>query len=160
MTDDATLAWTELNDRYLQVALERVRLALELALGGGGGEAVELPEPEALLVGEAAERPLPSLAILCRTFDLSSFERDLLVLAAAPDLQQGFEGYLGGGEMARRAATLGLALTALPGVHWNALAPDAALRYWRLVEVGRGETLTASPLRVEERVLHFLRGLL
>src|SRR5215211_4904786 len=54
--------------------------------------------------------------------------------------------------------TLGLALAALPEAHWNALTPAAPLRYWRLVEVGTGDTLTTSPLRVDERVLHYLAG--
>ena len=42
--------------------------------------------------------------------------------------------------------------------HWSALTPAGPLRHWRLVEVGSGETLTSSPLRIDERALHFLVG--
>ena len=55
-------------------------------------------------------------------------------------------------------AHLRLALAALPGAHWSALTPAAPLRAWRLVEL-RGAGLTGAPLRLEERILHFLTGL-
>src|SRR5262249_39396919 len=51
-----------------------------------------------------------------------------------------------------------LALAALPGAHWSALTPAAPLRYWRLVEVGPGPSLTTSPLRIDEWALHRLAG--
>src|SRR5690606_22411531 len=51
-----------------------------------------------------------------------------------------------------------LALAALPQAHWSAIAPAGALRYWRLVELGQGDSLTGSPLRIDERVLHYLAG--
>ena len=37
--------------------------------------------------------------------------------------------------------------------------PPSPLRHWRLVEVGNIATLTSSPLRIDERVLHYLTGL-
>ena len=42
--------------------------------------------------------------------------------------------------------------------HWSALTPLAPLRRWRLIEVSAGEPLTVSPLRIDERVLHYLTG--
>ena len=38
-------------------------------------------------------------------------------------------------------------------------APAGPLRRWRLLEVGAGETLAAAPLRIDERVLHYLAGI-
>jgi len=38
------------------------------------------------------------------------------------------------------------------------MAPSAPLRYWRLIEVGPGASLTLSPLRLDERMLHYLTG--
>ena len=55
--------------------------------------------------------------------------------------------------------TFSLALAALPEAHWSALTPAAALRRWRLIEVGAGDTLTNSTLRIDERVLHYLTGI-
>jgi hypothetical protein len=49
----------------------------------------------------------------------------------------------------------------LPEAHWSALSPAAPLRRWRLIEVLNqpGTPLTTSPLRIDERVLHFLTGI-
>ena len=63
----------------------------------------------------------------------------------------------GHGDAGGPYATFGLALAALPDPHWSALSPISPLRHWRLVEVG-GESLTRSPLRIDERVLHYLAG--
>ena len=49
-------------------------------------------------------------------------------------------------------------MAALPEAHWSALTPAAPLRRWRLMELGAGDTLTTSPLRIDERVLHYLAG--
>src|SRR5205823_3091606 len=54
--------------------------------------------------------------------------------------------------------TFGLALAALPEAHWSALTPAAPLRRWRLIDVRMGDTLNTSPLRIDERVLHYLTG--
>jgi hypothetical protein len=62
------------------------------------------------------------------------------------------------GDPRRTYPTFSLALAALPDSHWSALTPAAPLRYWRLLEVGSGDTLTTSPLRADERVLHYLAG--
>ena len=42
---------------------------------------------------------------------------------------------------------------------WSAIIPTAPLRRWRLVEIGQGETLLTSSLRIDERILHYLTGL-
>jgi hypothetical protein len=42
--------------------------------------------------------------------------------------------------------------------YWQALTPQARLRYWRLVEVLPGAELTHSPLRLDERILHEIMG--
>ncbi|HAJ63144.1 MAG TPA: ATPase, partial [Cyanobacteria bacterium UBA8543] len=36
--------------------------------------------------------------------------------------------------------------------------PNRPLRRWQLIEVVRGKTLTYSPLRINERILHYLMG--
>jgi len=50
-------------------------------------------------------------------------------------------------------------LAALPNAHWSAIAPNAPLRRWRLIEVRPGESLVTSQLRLDETVLHYLAGL-
>ena len=102
----------------------------------------------------------PALDVLCETFRLSDFERQVLLVCAGIELDATFPALCAAaqGDPSRTYPTFGLALAALPGAHWSALGPDAALRRWRLVEVG-GAALTAGPLRIAEPVLHFLTGL-
>jgi ATPase family associated with various cellular activities (AAA)/Winged helix domain, variant len=112
----------------------------------------EVARVGALLAGEeaaAATEPPAALSSLCASFGLTEFERDLLLLCAAPELDSSFP---------LRRATFAAALAALPGAHWTALTPAGPLRRWRLVEIGAADTLAESPLRIDERVLHYLVG--
>jgi AAA+ superfamily predicted ATPase len=88
---------------------------------------------------------------LCQLFKLSSFERAIVLLCAGIELQP---------ESAepQAAPSFGLALSRLPYSHWSALTPRSPLRHWHLVELGNAPVLTQSPLRVNERILHFLLG--
>jgi len=101
------------------------------------------------------------LQLIVERFSLTPFERDVLLLCAGVELDASFAGAVAAaqGMIGRGVATFGLALAALEGAHWSALAPTAALRHWRLVELGVGTGLTDAPLRIDERVLHFLTGL-
>lgn len=94
-------------------------------------------------------------------FRLSPFERDLLALCAGVELDAGIASLCAEaqGDPQRVSPTFSLALAALPGAHWSALAPDAPLRYWRLIEPAPGGLLTRAPLRIDERVLHYLTGI-
>src|SRR6266540_2188764 len=102
----------------------------------------------------------PAVDRVARLFGLSAFERQVLLLAAAVELD---------GDVAALAATVqnsgdprptfGLALAALPNPHWDAVAPDAPLRRWRLLEPGPGPTLASRALRIDERVLHYVTGI-
>ncbi|HEX9736070.1 MAG TPA: ATP-binding protein [Thermoanaerobaculia bacterium] len=148
--------WQTWNDRVLQAALDRVRrhvarLAADAAAPAGSADHAAPPE------GLAP----PALEVIRGAFDLSPFECDLLVLAAAPELDPGFAALAAAaqGDPERRYPTFALAFAALPAAHWSALSPAGPLRRWRLVEVAPGGALTLSPLRIEERVLHFLRGI-
>ncbi len=163
MTDTSITSWHEANQRYLRVALDVVRAALERH----ATHTQDAPEPEGRdeptrALQEAAEAmpAPPALETLCETFGLTPFERDLLLLCAGMELDSTLATLCATAQGEPRLAypTFGLALAALPEAHWSAMTPAAPLRYWRLVEVGTGDTLTTSPLRVDERVLHYLAG--
>src|SRR6185436_69087 len=94
---------------------------------------------------------------LVETFGLSPFERDVLLLCAGVELDAAFAAAVRAASEGARP-TFALALAALEGGHWSALAPGAPLRWWRLVEPGPGDTLATAPLRADERVVHFLAG--
>jgi len=161
MSDAATVDWVEANQRHLLAALAGVRRALARHAARsthGPAPAADADDPGASL--EAAMPAPPALARLCTTFRLSPFERDVLLLCAGVELDATFPPLCasGHGDSTRAYPTFSLALAALPGAHWSALTPDAPLRHWRLVEVASGGSLTTSPLRIDERVLHFLAG--
>jgi ATP-dependent 26S proteasome regulatory subunit len=100
-----------------------------------------------------------ALARLCATFGLSPFERDVLTLAAAPELDGSFPALFAqaSGDPARAFPTLSFALAALPNPAWSALLPDGPLRWWRLIEVDGG-SLTGGVLRADEAIVHTLLG--
>ncbi|MER7706372.1 ATP-binding protein [Kitasatospora sp. NPDC097605] len=109
--------------------------------------------------GEPA-RPATALDALTADFGLTPFERDVLVLAAAPaiDPTAAARCAAASGDPGRGYPTFSLALAALDRPHWSALTPVGPLRRFRLVELDDETALTTSRLRIDERVLHFLVG--
>jgi AAA+ superfamily predicted ATPase len=102
----------------------------------------------------------PALDQVCAIFGLSPFERATLLLCAGVELDAAVaaECAAAQGDSQRAYPTFSLALAALPEPHWSALAPGAPLRLWRLIEAPTGPLITTSPLRIDERILHFLAG--
>ena len=164
MSTTAAINWHEANQRYLMAALAVVRLALERH----AARLEDTSEPEQQ--GELAQQALretahamstpPALEMLCATFGLSPFERDVLLLCAGMELDGSFTLLCATaqGDPRRVYPTFSLALAALPEAHWSALSPAGPLRHWRLIEVGTSDGLTQSSLRIDERVLHYLTG--
>ena len=160
----AATHWPEANQRHLMAALAVVREALQRHAARAAGKSVAEDAGRAAQKQEheaACAMPAPSaLETLSKGFGLTAFERDVLLLCAGMELDSAFAALCAEaqGDGRRPYATFSLALAALPQAHWSALTPDAPLRYWRLIELGAGESLTASPLRVDERILHYLTG--
>ncbi|MCB5911738.1 ATP-binding protein [Streptomyces pinistramenti] len=102
----------------------------------------------------------PALEALVSYFGLSPFERDIVLLTAAAELEPttGSRCAAASGDPDRTHPTFALALAALAAPHWSALTPVSPLRRWRLVEIEDETRLTASRLRLDERILHFLVG--
>ena len=163
MTATPTDGWLEANQRYLMARLSRVRDALRHHAGRaqqGPNEEADEATQRALTEAKTTVPGRPALDSICSAFALSPFERDVLLLCAGMDLDSTFEGLCATaqGNPQRPYPTFSLALAALAEPHWSALTPAAPLRRWRLIEVGGGDTLTTSRLRIDERVLHSLAG--
>jgi hypothetical protein len=163
MNTTTTTNWHEANQRYLMAALGVVREAIERQINPEQnaleGKALSV---QAALQAAAAAMPAPSrLEQLCTIFGLSAFERDLLLLGAGMELDSSFPALcaIAQGDAQRTYPTFSLALGTLPSPQWKAITPKAPLRRWRLLEVGSGSALNLSPLRIDERVLHYLTGL-
>jgi hypothetical protein len=154
---DTEPSFAEQERSPLVAEINRVRALLAAFRDG------QPPEPAGVVAPERAgdsQGPATAVDQLVRVFGLSPFERDLVLLTAAIELD---------GDVAALASTIlgatdprptfGLALSILPSGHWDAIAPASPLRYWRLVELGPGPTLPTRPLRIDERVLHHLTGI-
>jgi hypothetical protein len=101
--------------------------------------------------------PFDELAI---TFSLSDFERDVVAMCAAVELDASIA------QAVRLATdspdarpTIGLLLSCLPGAHWDALSTDRPLQGWQLVNLSTDGTLTTRRAAIDERILHQLLGI-
>ena len=159
--------WGQANQRYLMAAINVVRERLKHQRSRspdkspGEDQPEDFHEAQRALQEAAAAMPSPSaLEILSKTFNLSTFERDLLLLCAGVELDSSFASACAEtqADPTRTQPTLSLALAVLPDAHWSALTPAAPLRRWRLIEVGSGPVLTLGSLRIDERILHYLAG--
>ena len=133
------------------------------AAGGAVAEGVVGPGEAAAPSADAALASLPGIApldALVACFSFTSFERDLVLLAAAHELEPTAAARCAAacGDPERAYPTFSLALAALAEPHWSALTPVAPLRRWRIVELDDESRLTTSRLRLDERILHFLLG--
>ena len=148
----STSEWYTANQAYLVAALDALRGRVE----SGSGPIADQLGVVADEIAASMSQP-PALHRLATSFGLSGFERDLLLMCAGIELDSDFEEVCRKAS-GRRGATFGLALAALDDAHWSALAPTAALRYWRMVEPGPQENLVNAPLRIDERILHYIGG--
>lgn len=116
----------------------------------------------------AAEQP-PALLLLRGIFGLSSFESNVLLLCAAIELDPDMAG-LCDQVQGIPHPTFSLAMLLFDGQDdddpeaapsWDALSPERPLRYWRLIEIiqDRAQPLTTSPLRADERIVSYIKGL-
>jgi AAA+ superfamily predicted ATPase len=140
-------SWVDQN----QAALVREFAALRRRLGGSrdheDSEFEEMEQPSAI-------------DGLSAIFGLSTFERELLMLCAGvemdPELAEQCQARVGSPK--RGLVTFALAMEVLTDPHWSALSPGAPLRRYRLIDIESGHGLTAAPLRIDERTLHYLAG--
>jgi hypothetical protein len=172
------------NSRYLSAALYWLRLrveraAIDVSLSGGATKVVRTSKKSgrradidnrishAANAAEAIASRMaspPALLILERTFGLSRFERDVLLLCAAPEFDTRFAGLFARAQLdtGRDAPTFALALRMFGDrVAWEALSPHRPLRHWRLVEVSQtaAQPLTGCALRADERIVNYIKGL-
>ncbi|MEM1310240.1 MAG: ATP-binding protein [Cyanobacteria bacterium P01_H01_bin.153] len=165
-------AWHEMNRSYLIDCLAQLRRQLEAKAGGA---IAPLPRPRTgplpllqLQTHLRVSQRVLHLAIakgsalkqLCQRLRLSPFEVNVLLLCAGAELEATW-GPLCAAAQAdaqRPYPTFGLSLSLFPQAHWSALTPDAPLRRWQLIRLNPEQPLTSSPLRIDERILHYLLG--
>jgi len=140
-------------DQYLAEAMSGVRALLERHIASDD----EATSGTAPLTAEAQG---PLLNRLCEAFHLSEFERDIVLLCAAAELDPAMPALCMAyhDDQRMRWPTFRLAMNILPEAHWSALLADGPLRHWNLIELASGDNLFTSQLRIQEPVLHFLMG--
>lgn len=139
----------------LDQEIERVFRYLNRAIRGESSQAAIAPDLEF-----SPDESHPFLNRLCHIFDLSAFERDIILLCAGLELMQDWDGLCGQaqGNLHRNYPTFSLALAIFPTADWQAFTPESPLRRWRLIEMGESHSLVHAPLRLDERILHYLMG--
>lgn len=106
-----------------------------------------------------SQEPPPAAIILSRQFGLSHFERDILMLCAALELDGKTASLCAKAALAARPyPTFALALQIFENAEWDALAAHRPLRYWRLLEINQpgAEPLVTSALRADERIVGYM----
>lgn len=157
--------WYEFNRNYFLAVINQLHILLQSYINQLENNSKIKPtnpnqDISELMKLKAVMLQPPALEQLCQRFKLSEFERSILVFCAAIEIDLRFselcvEAHSGNSQY---HPTFGLALSALPNAHWSALAPDRALRYWKLIDLGSGSTLTSTSLHIDERILHYLIG--
>jgi hypothetical protein len=130
-------SWSSANGSFLLLAVAWLRARL-------AGER-ELTPPE----WDGPADTAPALTNLVANFELTPFERDLLLWCFSNELD---------GAHPAGAPTFGHAIASLPNPDVRALSPLGPLRRFRLIEIAPGEPLLPARLRLAERVTRYLLG--
>ena len=114
---------------------------------------------------QAAEKsdPPPALLILGSRLGLSRFEQQVLLLCTALELDPHIALLCGQaqGDLNKSYPTFALGMLLFEDPAWEILSPHRPLRYLRLIEIAQPGPLplTVSPLRADERIVNYLKGL-
>jgi hypothetical protein len=140
------IPWQERNQAALVAEFAALRRRLD-------GEAVPAG------TGENTDDSRTAINTLTEIFELSTFERELLLLLAGVEMDSALAErvtQLAGGK--RMGVTFSLAMATLASPHWSAVAPTSPLRRWKLITLETVHGLTTASLHIDERVLHYLAG--
>src|SRR6266516_4211508 len=113
-------------------------------------------------VEDQMESP-PALVVLSRRLGLSSFEQGVLLLCIAMELDTRTATLCARtqDDANKPYPTFALALALFDVPSWDVLSPERPLRHWRLIEINQpgAQPLTTSPLRADERIVNYVKGL-
>ncbi|TFI56929.1 ATP-binding protein [Sphingomonas parva] len=160
--DDAAGSWPGFNLFRRPAAADAAAPVLLLPGPDGTDPAAVAAAAERLAEASAGDPP-PALLMLAGRFELSDFERDILLLCLAAELDPGIPASYAAvqGSPGRASPSFALAMTLFDHAAWDALSPERPLRYWRLIDINQpGATpLTTAALRIDERIANFAKGL-
>jgi len=172
MNDDLN-HWQERNKQYLSAALNWLRLRLIRTAQSAAKQNVpirknkvteaEITKAAAVVIRAEKEQPPPALVILSRRFGLSRFEQEVLLLCAAMEFDTHISALCAQAQDEPNGCypTFALTLALFDEPAWDVLLPERPLRYWRLIEISHpvAQSLITTPLRADERIVNYLKGL-
>jgi hypothetical protein len=176
--------WDRVSDEFLAAALAWLRLRLERLVraepalvsppgpatpaaalptpGGQGGTPDDVEQAARAMAQTAAVDPPPAFVLLAQRFGLTEFERNVLLLCVAAELDPGLPALCGHAQGDQRLShpTFALAFDLFDEPDWQPLLPDRPLRYFSLIEIYQppGTPLTSSALRADERMVSYVKG--
>ena len=140
--------WHQNNLNFLKIEIKRVGDILERAIKGN--------KSVSILPNSWSES---SLDILSQKFNLSAFERDILLLCLSielrPEISMLCEKLQG---ESKNYPTLNLALSYLPYSNSQVISRNYPLLRWELIEVLPNYSFTRAPIRLEKRILSYILG--
>lgn len=155
-------AWQEVNANYLTVAIDWLRLRLQQMIPEATITAKEIAKAQEIMVTAEGMEPPPALSTLSTLLGLTEFERSLLLLCAAMELDTEITSLCAQiqGET-ERYPTFALAMGLFDDPVWDIVSPECPLRKWRLIEIHQSgvQPLTVSPIKADERIVNYLKGL-
>lgn len=160
MSDLAT--WQEKNAYYLTVAINWLRLRLQRMIPDATVTDAEITVAQAEMAAAATMAPPPALLTLSDLLDLTAFEQSLLLLCAAMELDTEITSFCAQIQGDTQGyPTFSLALTLFENPVWDVVSPERPLRNWRLIEIHQAgvQPLTVSPIKADERIVNYIKGL-
>lgn len=162
MSDEHT--WLDDNRAYLTAAIAWLRLLLERQeqQEKAGNDQVASRAAELAAIESRMQKP-PALVELGNRLHLSRFERDILLLCVAMELDTRIPALCARAQDDPNKAypTFALAMVLFSDPSWDALSPEQPLRYLRLIEINQPATqpLLTSAVRADERIANYVKGL-
>ncbi|KST65681.1 ATP-binding protein [Mastigocoleus testarum] len=146
---------------YLLNAIDKIRQRLQSCIDGK-----EYPQDSQLeLIEElsatiAEQEYLPAFEVLCKSFNLSKLERQLLLLCIGWELDSHFNKLIAQIQNNSQIhyPTFNLALTIFSDFSFELFHYQSPLRNWELISISDKTALINSPLRVNRRLLYHLLG--
>lgn len=150
--------WLEQNRHALGLAFEWITALLKQQFEGGQEQEQNI---ESLLEKQKAHINAmvlpPAYEVMAHVFKLSDFEKSLILLVAAAEIDPVVQQVLY--QAGQKKITFSLAFQLFDGAHWNAIGPQSALRYWRILSLEKNDFISQAALRLDERIIHAFLGI-